>query len=155
MKNHTRIIACFTAICVLVSSCSKLVHSHEDFMDRLNTKNDVFQHLGYPDQFRDQNNMSEWLYKLDDQKKLTTKNPEPVSKKRNTGEGEKVGQFDELKGKYVLITFKNDTVTNKQTQGVDFALKRTRVIASILAGAGLGLGILILSAAITEQPDTW
>jgi len=141
MKTYLKLTFCFTAVYVLFSSCSQVIRRHQDFMDALKTKSDVLQHFGYPNQYRIQDETTEWLYQLDNQNKITASNPEPASKKLNTTEGLKVEHFEDLNDKYVLITFENDSVIGQKSQGVNFSIRKVRPLESVLLGAGLTVAL--------------
>ncbi|MDN3549806.1 hypothetical protein [Mucilaginibacter aquaedulcis] len=51
--------------CLALCSCSKIIHPHEEVMSSFKTKDDVKKQFGTPDEKRELNEVTEWLYNCD------------------------------------------------------------------------------------------
>ena len=148
MRNHLKIITCLTAFAVLFSNCSKLVYRHQDFMDSLKTKKDVISHFGGPSEYKLLGDSSKWLYNLNARERINLWKPDRINKNNSDDPGKNVSAFHYPK-KMVLITFKNDSVLNYYSQGVDYSLRKpalleTAVVVMLGVGSVLGLSYLLL-----------
>jgi hypothetical protein len=47
---------------LLLSSCAKVVYTHQQLMQSFHTKADVLKHLGNPDRVKEGNDVEEWIY---------------------------------------------------------------------------------------------
>ena len=145
MKSCLKIIACLTAVAVLFCSCSKMVRSHQTFMNNLKTKADVTHYFGYPSQYQELGETSRWLYDLRKQKRTSQRNPNPIKTDHEFEEAKKVQEFDYF-DKYLEVTFKNDSVVNSNTVGVKYTLRKPQPLKTVLFVVGiLGIGIGLMA----------
>lgn len=123
MNQIQKIRAILIAVSMLFSSCSKLIHGHQDFLSKLKTMNDVTAHFGIPDQYQELADTTKWLYDLKDQQKLTPGNPDPVSL---TIQNKNPKKMDSLlyPHKFLYVAFKKDSVIKLATRDVNFKLRK-------------------------------
>lgn len=136
MKQLQKTIAILAALCILFSSCSKLIHSHQEFMETLKTKNDVTSHFGIPDQYQEVADTTKWLYDLNDQQKLTPGNAEPVSLTIQNKEPKKMNALL-YPPKFLYIAFKKDSVIKLASREVNFKLRKPQPWRTVALLSGI------------------
>ena len=145
MKKLQKTIVILTALSILFSSCSKLIHSHQEFMETLKTKNDVTSHFGIPDQYQELGDTTRWLYDLTDQKKLSPGNPDPVSLGSNNKESKKMNALL-YPSKFLYIAFKKDSVIKSVSREVNFSLRKPQPWKTVILGTGISvMGMAVMT----------
>lgn len=124
-------------------SCSKLIHSHEQVMVSYHTKDDVMKQFGLPDEKREANHVTEWLYNCDTSSALLhsktkvaingTYNTVYGSLNHNTVSMDKFTPYN----KYIKFTFdEQGKVLNWDSHNVNFAERKKKPGATIALVVG-------------------
>lgn len=143
-----------------LSSCTKLLYSHEEYMNRFRTKEGVIAHFGLPDQKIEEGDYTQWLF---DFGKGSTGvgfgnantnasiygNKSNIYGNSNTNAGvfTQVDEYD----KYVKFTFdKQGMVKNWTSQGVNLSRKQIKKGATIVAVVAVIAACVELGALAAE-----
>jgi len=132
------------AACLVMSliSCTKVVYSHEDYMSRFKTKQDVLNSFGLPTEKKIDGKIVEWMYDYRKGPSHPAKGAANSINSNTSGNDHTVADLTDYK-KNVRFTFdENDKVINYTTQEVNFAEKKPATGKTIL----LVLGILMTAA---------
>jgi len=139
-----------------VSGCSKMLYSHEQVMLSFHTKNDVVRQFGLPDQKREANGVTEWLYNCDTASAFGRSktrvavngsyNPAAVVSNHNPAS---VIEFTAY-ARYVKFTFDAEgTVLKWNANGVNFEQRKKNTVGTIFLVVGaVALALLLVGAAI-------
>lgn len=153
MKNITIIIAAFIGLAFL-SSCSKQIYSHQQVMLSYHTKDDVLRQFGEPDEIIAVNDTTKWLYNCSDPSVFNdTQTKVKINGVYNAASGfhtmpVSVKQFSEY-SKYVIFIFDKDgKVLNWDSSGVNFAQRKTKVLATVAVVAGVVIGVVVIVGVI-------
>ena len=148
MKNLIKMAVCLIAFCALLTSCSKVIRSHRDFMDDLKTKTDLVRVFGYPFQYTETSDTTKWLYNLTEQKQTTQSNPNPIRTSNTFSNSKKVEKFDTI-DKYLEVTFLDDSVISSNVSGIKYTIRKPQTLKTVLLVgailAGTGIAIFLLS----------
>jgi hypothetical protein len=158
--KQIRIANALLAIMVLLTSCTKTVYSHKDFMEQFRTKDQVVRQFGVPYKKGEDGDYTEYVYdfghtvvgmgyKNSNTNASVTDDGNSIYGRSNTN-GYGGVRYDEL-NRHVRFVFDNrNNVVSYETQGVDFSKKKTAVGRTILLftlsiGAGIALAFLTSS----------
>ncbi|MDN3549805.1 hypothetical protein [Mucilaginibacter aquaedulcis] len=141
-------LAGFLALC----SCSKIIHPHEEVMSSFKTKEDVKKQFGIPDEKRELNEVTEWLYNCDTISAFTaSKTKVRMHGTYNTVYGSldrpstNVTEFTHYIS-YVKFDFdKQGKVIGWDSREVNFAEKRIRPGATAAVVIGSVVGVLYIA----------
>jgi hypothetical protein len=160
MKNITIIFAAFAGWAFL-SSCSKQIYSHKEVMFSYHTKDDVIRQFGQPDEIMVVNDTTQWLYNCSDPSVFNdTKTKVKINGVYNAGSGFNtvpvmVKQFSQY-DKYVKFIFDKDgKVLNWDSSGVNFAQRKTKVLATVAIVAGVVVGVVVIVGVIDLLSHPW
>ena len=124
----------------LLTSCTQLVYSHDDYINRFKTKQAVMDTFGQPSEKREGDSTMEWLYDYSNIPKTHIGSVQGFKQARET-KTVTLAEFSNHK-KYVIFTFnKEDSAISAAWRGVDFSRSKRDTTATIIA-AVLGVGIL-------------
>ncbi|WDZ99659.1 hypothetical protein [Mucilaginibacter sp. SJ] len=156
MKTITKIFAAFAGL-IFLSSCSKLIYSHEEVMQSYHTKNDVIRQFGQPDEIMIVNDTTRWLYNCGEPSVFNdTKTKVKVNGVFNAGSGfntipVNVKQFSRY-NKYVQFAFNHDgKVLNWDSSGLNFAERKAKPLATI----GVVATVVTAIAIVIVGSDPW
>lgn len=145
------------AILFTISSCTKILYTHQQYMERFKTKDDVIHGFGIATEKRQENNISEWFY---DYGRRTT-----AVSNGNSYTGVSVsGDYNSIYGNsntntgmitqiynnenYVKFLFDStNRVINWNTFGVDFGKKTIARGATMVAIGGTLLAVIAVTSA--------
>lgn len=145
-------------------SCSKLIHSHEQVMVSYHTKDDVMKQFGVPDEKREANHLTEWLYNCDTSSALHHSKTKVVingtyntvygSLNHNTLSTDKFTLYNQ----YVKFTFdEQGKVVNWDSDNVNFAerKKKTGATIALVAGSVAAATLFIFSLVAVNDLGNW
>jgi hypothetical protein len=143
----------FMACLLLLSSCTRVVYSHEDYMNAIRTKNDAVSTFGSPTSKNKEGNLEVWTYILGSGTLGTGLVNGYGSYGNNSVNASILGSSNYTNyTRQVTIIFEGENAKSWNSRGVDFKKEETDTNKSIWATFGwLGgttLLIIILSAAI-------
>jgi hypothetical protein len=136
-------------------SCSKTIYTHEQVMQSYHTKAAVEKQFGLPDEIRETNGTTEWLYNCDSVSTFGSSKTQVAINGKYSGIADslntkslKVAQFTNY-FKYVKFTFDPQGIVLKEdSQGVNFAKKKKNTVGTVLLVAGLTGAIVFLVASV-------
>lgn len=145
-------------------SCSKLIHSHEQVMVSYHTKDAVMKQFGQPDEKREVNHVTEWLYNCDTSSAIyRSKTKVAINGTYNTVYGSldhntvNVTQFTPYK-KYVKFTFdEQGKVLNWDSNGINFAERKKKPGATIalVVGSVAAATLFVVSLIALDDFSNW
>ncbi|HTE01204.1 MAG TPA: hypothetical protein VK668_18085 [Mucilaginibacter sp.] len=124
-------------------SCTKIVYTHKQVMQSYRTKEAVVKQFGLPDEKREANSVTEWLYNCDSASTFAYSKKQvringtynPVSDSSNTN-SVTVKQFTPY-SKYVKFAFdQQGNVLDYDSKGVNFTEKKKNTVGTVLLLAG-------------------
>ena len=136
MKNNKKIVIQILIFSLFVSSCTQVLYTHKDYMERYSTKSSVISGFGLPTEKRIEGDIEEWYYNFGTNTIVNTYNA-PLYNNSRIGIGNA-----QTYSKYVKFTFRNDYVANWYSQGVDYTereIKKTKTIIYIISCLGFGV----------------
>jgi hypothetical protein len=133
---------------LIFSSCTRVLYTHNQVMDRYHTKEEIIARFGLPTEKRQGENIEEWIYDFG-----------TISKGRGTGVGYRgisfsSGQYDNTQ-KFIKFTFdSNGKLLKWDSQSVDLTEKKVstgKTIAGviILLGLSIAAGIALGNSGAT------
>jgi len=134
MKNLTTTIMLLSTLSLF--SCSKLIYSNEQVMNKYKTKGDVIKQFGPPTEKRSADAAEEWLYSYDRQ----AGNPDTTAKK--------VTNFSIYKRFIIFNLDMQGNVLNWRCEGVDFGKRKAqpgKTLALVAGSVGLIAGLVTLA----------
>jgi hypothetical protein len=119
LSKTYRLIPFLLFFILMLTSCTRVIYSHNDVMDAYRTKSDIITRFGLPTEKRQEGDIEEWYYSYGSRtssvyNNIAYGNNRPVI----------IGRSNTT-DKYIKFTLKNDKVTNWTTQGVN--LQETEV----------------------------
>jgi hypothetical protein len=149
MKNLITGLAFLTMLSLC--SCTKVLYTHEQVVDRYKTKQDVSKTFGIPTEKKMSDNTEQWLYKYE--KDESSRERAAVKEYHNT-QTATVTDFNRY-DKYLIFTFDfQGNVTRCDYTGVDLAVKgkdKEATIVLIALGAVLLTGLVVIA---TNTPSS-
>jgi hypothetical protein len=149
---------------ISLCSCSKQIHSHQQVMVSYHTKDDVLKQFGVPDEKREANHLTEWLYNCDTASALHHSKTKVVingtyntvygSLNHNTVTTDKFTPYNQ----YVKFTFdEQGKVVNWDSDNVNFEERKKKRGATIalVAGSAAAATLLILSLIVASDFSNW
>ena len=138
-----------------IYSCTKVIYSHRQVMQSFHTKEAVVKQFGLPDQMRETNRVTEWLYNCDSTSTFASNTRvringtyNPVIDSINTN-SVAVKQFT-LHSKYVKFAFdKQGNVLNYDSHGVNFAEREKNTIGTVLLVTGSVAFVIVVASIIS------
>jgi hypothetical protein len=146
MRGSLMVMACVASNSILCFSCSQVVYKHQDFLASLKTKADVTRNFGDPNEYKLQGDSTTWLYDLSGQRSRNPLNLRTSGISNSSGQGQQVEAFY-FPRKALLITFRNDSVINYRSNGVDYSRRKAQPLRTglaVLGGMGIALGMMTL-----------
>ena len=123
---------------LLLSSCSKVLYSHNDVMARYRSKADVIKGFGLPTVKKEEGQYSEWIYNYGSTiQGFNTK---------LSGSNVNLSKYNTY-STYVKFNFQGDKVIDWRTQGTDFTVKSGNDEKTLLWILGIS-GVLIFIGGI-------
>jgi hypothetical protein len=160
MKNIAMFLAAFAGLAFL-SSCSKQIYSHQQVMLSYRTKDDVLRQFGEPDEIIAINDTTKWLYNCSDPSVFNdTQTKVKINGVYNVASGfhtipVSVKQFSQYDKYVIFILDKDGKVLNWGSSGVNFAQRKTKVLATVAVVAGVVLGVVVIVGAIDLLSHPW
>lgn len=163
MKTLLIVLASINGLMSLCS-CSKQIHSHKQVMVSYHTKDDVMKQFGVPDEKREANHLTEWLYNCDTSSNLYhsqtkvgidgTYNTVYGSLNHNTVTTDKFTPFN----KYVKFTFdEQGKVVNWDSDHVNFEERKKKPGATIalVVGCVAAATLFVVSLVAVNDFSNW
>lgn len=143
-----------------ISSCSKIVYTHEQVMLSYRTKEAVIKQFGLPDEKREANGITEWVYDCDSVSSLGSSKTMIAIDGRYNGvtdslktKTQNVDRFTDYR-KYIKFTFDQaGTVLKWDSHGVNFAEKKSNTVGTVLLIVGSTAVLLLAIAAASFNLD--
>lgn len=134
-------------------SCTKVLYSHRQVMQSYRTKEAVIKQFGLPDEKRETNGVTEWLYNCDSTSTFASNTKvringtyNPIIDSINT-RSVTVKQFTP-RNQYVKFAFdKQGKVLDYDSKGVNFAEREKNTIGTVLLVVG-SVAIVVVVAGI-------
>jgi len=154
MKNQIKVL--FLLAGLSLCSCMKIVHTHQQVMQSFKNKESVLRQFGSPDEKREINGTTEWLYNCDSTSNFAASNTlvqrnggyNSVSDSSNNHTAT-VTQFTQFT-KYIKFTFDpQGDVLRYNSHGVNFAEKKKNPVGTVLLVVGLAASVATLVAAVS------
>lgn len=134
MKKLTLGFVMLVAI-LSMSSCSKIVYTHEQVMQNYHTKQEVIKQFGWPDEKREVQGTTEWAYNGDSISKHGTPGTWSVADSLNT-KTLTVDTFTDYP-KYIKFTFNaQGAVIKWDSHGVSLAKRKSNPVGTVLVVIG-------------------
>ena len=123
-----------------VFSCTKVIYTNEQVLDRYKTKQEIAKKFGAPLEVVKSDTTEEWLYQYDRlspyKHHSLIENPDRSTKN--------VEAFDKYK-RYVVFYFdKQGKLTKWKCEGVNFSEKKPDTLGTVIL-VGIGVGVIVLS----------
>lgn len=139
-----------------ITSCSKIVYTHEQVMLSYHTKADVVKQFGYPDQKKEAKGITEWVYNCD------TTSMFFYSQTKVAVNGRYNGILDSLKtanvneftsySKYIRFVFdETGRVLRYDSHGVDFAERKPNGGGTAMVIIGSAAAFYIIVGILAKQ----
>ncbi|HTE01205.1 MAG TPA: hypothetical protein VK668_18090 [Mucilaginibacter sp.] len=136
-------------------SCTKVIYSHRQVMQSFRTKEAVIKQFGLPDEKRETNGVTEWLYNCDSTSTFASNTKvringtyNPIIDSINT-KSVTVKQFT-LRSQYVKFAFdKQGNVLDYDSKGVNFAEKEKNTVGTILLVTGSIAFVIVVASIIS------
>lgn len=140
MKTLITVISAITLISAF-TSCTKVLYSHAQVMERYKTKPQVVSTFGLPTEQRSGEGIEEWLYNYGT---ISTESNVGISGNATTN-SLSVTQFSEY-SRFVKFTFdSNGNVLKWQTEGIDNSERVKNTMGTIFAViGGVALSVLVV-----------
>lgn|ERR1700743_1900068 len=148
MKNLITGLAFLTMLSLC--SCTKVLYTHEQVVDRYKTKQDVSKTFGVPTEKKMSGNTEQWLYKFE----KDDSSREHVAKEYHNTQTVTVTDFNKY-DKYLVFTFDlQGNVTRCDYSGVDLTVKtkdKEATIVLIALGAVLLTGLVVIATSMPSD----
>lgn len=118
---------------IFLSSCQRVLYTHQQEMDKFRTKNDVIKRFGIPESKETSGEYEQWIFKYGTTSSSSTystpynsntqirKNQDGVE--LNTYSNPRFNyNYTNTSNNYVRFVFKNDYVVSYETRGVDLTV---------------------------------
>jgi hypothetical protein len=141
-------------------SCSKTIYTHDQVMQSYRTKAAVEKQFGLPDEIREANNTTEWLYNCDatsifgrSKAQIAINGSDNRTVDSLNARSLKVTQFTNYFN-YAKFTFDpQGIVISWDSHGVNFAKKKKNTVGTILLVAGAAGALAFLVTAVVATID--
>ena len=138
-----------------IFSCTKVIYSHRQVMQSFHTKESVVKQFGLPDEKKETNGITEWLYNCDSTSTFASNTRvringtyNPIIDSINT-KSVTVKQFTPH-SKYVKFAFdKQGNLLNYDSHGVNFAEREKNTVGTILLVTGSVAFVIVVASIIS------
>jgi hypothetical protein len=148
MKNLITGLAVLTMLSLF--SCTKVLYTHEQVVDRYKTKQDVSKTFGIPTEKKTGDNVEQWLYKFEKDDSFK----EHAVKEYHNTQTATVTDFNKF-NKYLIFTFDlQGNVTRCDYSGVDLTVKtkdKEATIVIIALGAVVLAGLIVIASNVPSD----
>ncbi len=141
-----------TLYMLTLTSCTKVIYTHNNYMQSFKTKQDLIKTFGLPTQKRQEDTYTEWLYdygRIAINSGTNTNLFNSNLPNATTVNGEYTNIIKEENRFVKFILDENNNIVSYTSTGVNFTKKKKNVLATLLVTTSVivgGFGLLILSS---------